>query len=156
MSENPYPMILTQVKAFFNRTIRNLDEEDSNFAPTPEAFTAAQQVAHTAQTIDWFVKGAFDPEGFSMDFEGAHKEISAVTSLSEAKAWFDRSMDNAVKVFENRSMEEINQMIPKNPIINGPRHVIVGGISDHTAHHRGALSLYSRLCGKIPPMPYGE
>jgi uncharacterized damage-inducible protein DinB len=26
---------------------------------------------------------------------------------------------------------------------------------EHTAHHRGALTVYSRLLGKVPPMPYG-
>jgi hypothetical protein len=25
---------------------------------------------------------------------------------------------------------------------------------EHTAHHRGALTAYSRLLGKVPPMPY--
>ena len=24
----------------------------------------------------------------------------------------------------------------------------------HTAHHRGALTVYSRQLGKVPPMPY--
>jgi uncharacterized damage-inducible protein DinB len=32
---------------------------------------------------------------------------------------------------------------------------IVWGMVEHTAHHRGALSVYSRLLGKTPPMPYG-
>jgi uncharacterized damage-inducible protein DinB len=26
---------------------------------------------------------------------------------------------------------------------------------EHTAHHRGALTVYSRLLGKVPLMPYG-
>jgi uncharacterized damage-inducible protein DinB len=26
---------------------------------------------------------------------------------------------------------------------------------EHTAHHRGALTVYSRKLGKVPPMPYG-
>jgi uncharacterized damage-inducible protein DinB len=26
---------------------------------------------------------------------------------------------------------------------------------DHTAHHRGALSVYLRLLGVVPPMVYG-
>ena len=28
------------------------------------------------------------------------------------------------------------------------------GLVDHTAHHRGALTVYARLLGKVPPMPY--
>jgi uncharacterized damage-inducible protein DinB len=36
-----------------------------------------------------------------------------------------------------------------------PRESIIGGIVDHTAHHRGALSVYARLVGREPAMPYG-
>ena len=35
-----------------------------------------------------------------------------------------------------------------------PRIAIIGSITDHTAHHRGALSVYARLNGVVPPMPY--
>jgi uncharacterized damage-inducible protein DinB len=35
-----------------------------------------------------------------------------------------------------------------------PRQCIVGAISDHTAHHRGALGVYARLLGRVPAMPY--
>ena len=45
--------------------------------------------------------------------------------------------------------------LPKDGIMGGaPRMAIVGGIIDHTAHHRGALSVYARLRGKAPAMPY--
>ncbi|NJL28826.1 MAG: hypothetical protein HC897_13505 [Thermoanaerobaculia bacterium] len=35
-----------------------------------------------------------------------------------------------------------------------PRAAIIGAIVDHTAHHRGTLTVYSRLLGYVPPMPY--
>ena len=35
-----------------------------------------------------------------------------------------------------------------------PRLAIFGAINDHTAHHRGALTVYARLNGIVPPMPY--
>ena len=31
---------------------------------------------------------------------------------------------------------------------------IFSGITDHTAHHRGALTVYARVQGIVPPMPY--
>ena len=40
--------------------------------------------------------------------------------------------------------------------IRDPKFVAVSGIVEHTAHHRGSLSTYTRLCGKVPPMPYME
>ena len=32
---------------------------------------------------------------------------------------------------------------------------IVAAMADHTSHHRGALTVYARLRGKTPAMPYG-
>jgi uncharacterized damage-inducible protein DinB len=32
---------------------------------------------------------------------------------------------------------------------------IVWATVEHTAHHRGALTVYSRSLGKVLPMPYG-
>jgi uncharacterized damage-inducible protein DinB len=37
-----------------------------------------------------------------------------------------------------------------------PRMAIFGAITDHTAHHRGALTVYARLAGAVPPMPYAD
>jgi uncharacterized damage-inducible protein DinB len=31
---------------------------------------------------------------------------------------------------------------------------IFRAITDHTAHHRGALTVYARTQGIVPPMPY--
>ena len=47
---------------YFNRSTGALTEEDSGFSPAEGVFTAAQQVGHAAQTIDWFIDGAFRPE----------------------------------------------------------------------------------------------
>ncbi len=37
-----------------------------------------------------------------------------------------------------------------------PRIAIVGAMAEHMAHHRGALSVYARLLGYAPPMPYAD
>jgi uncharacterized damage-inducible protein DinB len=47
--------------------------------------------------------------------------------------------------------------IADGPIMGGaPRMAIFGAITDHTAHHRGALTVYARLGGAVPPMPYAD
>jgi uncharacterized damage-inducible protein DinB len=120
-------------------------------------FTVAAVVAHVAQTIDWFVAGAFAEGGFDMDFERMDKEVRGVASLAEARAWFAKSVAAAKAAVEGRSMEEWSAPLPPGPIMGGlPRFAIFGALTDHTAHHRGALTVYSRLLGKVPPMPYME
>ena len=56
-----------------------------------------------------------------------------------------------------KTMEELSQPLPADCIMGrAPRHAIVGGIVDHTAHHRGAFTAYARLRGHVPAMPYME
>jgi uncharacterized damage-inducible protein DinB len=117
--------------------------------------TAAQQVAHAAHTVDWFIEGAFRPEGFSMDFEAHAKQVAAVTSLAAARQWFDRAIAAAKAKVGGSSDADLLVPLPPGPIMGGaPRIAIVSAISDHTAHHRGALTVYARLKGVVPPMPY--
>ncbi len=157
MDPETYVRQLKNTKEYFDRSTRCLEEADSSFAPTEGAMTVAQQVAHVAQTVDWFMEGAFRPEGFDMDFEGAAKEIMKVESLGAAREWLDRSFSAAVAGVKSRTAEELAQPLPEGPIMGGaPRFAIFGAIDDHTAHHRGALTVYSRLRGHTPAMPYME
>lgn len=148
---------LSATQEFFNRSTRSLTEAHSNYAPSEGMMTAAQQMAHAAQTIEWFVEGAFRPEGFSMDFEGMAKETNACTSIDAARAWFEKAMANAKTVLAAKSDADLMAPLAPGPIMGGqPRMAIVGAIVDHTAHHRGALTVYARLNGITPPMPYME
>src|ERR1019366_5697881 len=67
-------------KDFFERSTRVLEEADSEFRPKEGMMTVAQQVAHTAQTLDWFIEGASRTEGFDLDFEENAKGLNGVTS----------------------------------------------------------------------------
>jgi uncharacterized damage-inducible protein DinB len=145
------------MQEFFNRSTRVLEEADSGFLPQPGMFTAAQQVAHVAQTIEWFVEGAFASAGFNMDFESLDKLVRAVTSLRAARGWFEKAIGAATAAVESHSEAEWGEPLPPGPIMGGlPRFAILGALTDHTAHHRGALTVYSRLLNKVPPMPYME
>ena len=150
--------LLAQLKSAndcFGRSTAALDEENSSFSPSEGVYTAAQQVAHAAQTIDWFMEGAFSPQGFDLDFEAHDRKVREVTSLTDARAWLSRSVENARELVNSKSEEEWSQPLADGPIMGGqPRAVVFGGITDHTAHHRGALTVYTRLIGKTPPNPY--
>ncbi len=146
---------LDSVRDFFNRSTRNLQEAQSGYTPAPGMMTAAQQVAHAAQTIDWFVDGAFNPKGFSEDFEAHMKAVSAFTSIAAARRWFEKAIAAAKTTFGAKSDAELLTPLPPGPIMGGaPRIAVISALVDHTAHHRGALTVYARLNGVVPPMPY--
>ncbi|HEX9652510.1 MAG TPA: DinB family protein [bacterium] len=141
---------------FFERSTSCLSEEDSNFKPRDEMYTVAHQVAHAAQTIDWSIDGMFNPKGFDTDFEKHIREAMACTSLKAAREWFKKATRNAVETIKGKSEDELRQLLPANTIMQGGRYTVISAITDHTAHHRGALTVYSRLLKKQPKMPYGD
>ena len=147
---------LNSAHEFFSRSTRNLSEAHSSVVPAEGMMTAAQQVAHTAQTVEWFMEGAFRPEGFDLDFRG-RRGVPGLTSLAAARAWFDRAMAAAKQRVATLTDAELLAPLPEGPIMGGlPRMAIFSSITDHTAHHRGALTVYARLQGVVPPMPYGD
>jgi len=143
-------------KDFFARSTRVLEEGDSGFRPQEGMMSVAQQFAHTAQTLDWFVEGAARPEGFDLDFEKHAKALESLTSLTAARQMLEAAYSNAIRFLRSRSPEELARPLPPGPVMGGqPVSDIVWAMVEHTAHHRGALTVYSRLLGKVPPMPYG-
>ena len=88
---------------FFGRSTRVLEEGDSGFRPQPGMMTAAQQVAHGAQTIDWFIEGAARPEGFDLDFAKLAGELEKVTSLAAARQMLETAYANAVRFLRSQT-----------------------------------------------------
>lgn len=147
---------LNATEAFFNRSTRCLLEEDSAFRPTPQTMSAAGHVAHAAQVIDWFREGAF-AGNWRMDFEVLQAATDRETSLTKARAEFARAIAELKRAVESASDAALAETLPDNPILPGrPRVHVVEAVQDHTGHHRGALAVYARLCGRVPEMPYAE
>ena len=141
---------------FFARSTRVLEEADSRFRPQEGMMTVAQQVAHAAQTLDWFVEGASRSEGFDLDFAKHAQALESVTSLAAARQMLETAYDNAIRFLRSLSPEDLAKPLQPGPVMGGqPISDIVWAMVEHTAHHRGALTVYSRQRGKVPPMPYG-
>lgn len=152
-----YASQLLASKEFFDRSTRVLEEADSGFRPREGTMTVAQQVAHTAQSIEWFIEGVTRSEGFNLNFEEQAKALEAVTSLAAARKMLDAAYAKAVGFLRARSAEEMARPLPPGPMFGGqPLSEIVWAMVEHSAHHRGALTVYARLLGKVPPMPYGD
>lgn len=148
---------INSCQEFFERSTRVLEEKDSNYMPSDGMLTAAQQMAHVAQTIHWFIQGAFSPEGFDMDFEAHIAEYSKATSITAERASLKKAFTAAISIIENLSDAELAKPIAEGPVMGGaPRYHAFIGLIDHTAHHRGSLAVYARLLNKVPLMPYME
>ena len=118
--------------------------------------TVAQQVAHTAQTIDRSIQGDIPARRIRPRFRESRHGAGSVTSLAAARQALETAYANAIGFLRSSSPEDLARQLPPGPVMGGqPISDIVWGIVEHTAHHRGALTVYSRQLGKVPPMPYG-
>jgi uncharacterized damage-inducible protein DinB len=96
------------------------------------------------------------PAGTREFYEQTAQALAAVKSLAAARRMLESGYANAIQFLRSRSPKELAQPMPPGPIMGGqPLSDIVWAMVEHTAHHRGALTVYSRLLGKVPPMPYG-
>ncbi len=149
-----YAFELESTRKFFLTTLSIFVEADSHFAPHPEMYTVAGQVAHTAITVDWFMAGGFG-SGWDENYDEHIRQAKAVTSLAAAKAMLVTAIDRAIATVTSASTDTMREPIPNDVIMHGaPRASVISGIADHTAHHRGSLAVYARLLGKVAPMPY--
>lgn len=147
---------LDGTRRFFDRSTSALEESDSTFRATPQTMTVASQVAHVAQTLDWFREGALHDQ-WNLDWEKLTAATHAVTSLADARRWLAEAWGRLRTEVAAASVERLSEILPDNPILPGrPRLHLVGAVVDHCAHHRGSLAVYARLLGKTPPMPYAE
>ncbi len=145
---------LESTRKFFKTTLSVFVPADEGFAPNPELYSVAGHVAHVADSIDWFIEGAFG-DGWDLEIDASIAKAKAVTSLEAAIEWMERAFANAISVVGGASDQVLFESIPDKKIMEGaPRLAVVSGIVDHTAHHRGSLAVYARLIGKEPPMPY--
>ncbi len=154
MKEGIIEQLKMQEKFFLN-TISCLTEDDSSFRPNEEMYTVAQHIGHTAETVDWFFEGAFGEKGFDMNFENYEERMKKHISFDASVTYLKEATANGIKIIQAASDSELMTPITAEIMTGAPKMSVVGAIVDHTAHHRGALSVYARLLGKKPQMPYG-
>ena len=148
---------LNVTEQFFFATIEPLIDADGAYRPVDDLYTVTSHLHHVAASITWFIDGAFRrDDGFAMNFEDHIAESHQADDFAACKAMVHDAFEDARSVISQQSDEALLSALPEGPIMGGaPRLAVVSGIADHTAHHRGALSVYIRLLGKVPPMPYG-
>lgn len=141
---------------YLNRATAPLDESDASFIPAEGMISAAAQLAHIALTVDWFLDAAFRKREWDFNFEQHMTDACGYKTLKDARARVTKAFSDARKTVEGLSEEQLNELFPADDFAfaNTPRACIFPAIMEHTAHHRGALSVYMRLRGKVPKLPY--
>jgi len=129
---------LEGMREYFNRSTRPLEEAHAGFAPRDGLYTVAGHVAHVAQTIEWFYDSAFS-DTWRMDFDEMDKQARGVTSLADARAWFEARGEQGHAGYRRPQRAGVGVALPAESH-HGRAAACVDhrAVTDHTAHHRGA------------------
>jgi uncharacterized damage-inducible protein DinB len=148
--------MIIQERKHLDNILKDFLEEHETFKPTDEMMTVAQQINHIAHTVVWFREGAFG-KGFDLDFEKIEALNRQKISLDEAMLFLEKVYDDYIAFLGGLDEAALSAPMAENPIFGTlPRFVTLFAQNDHTAHHRGALSVYLRLLDITPTMIYTE
>ncbi len=113
---------------------------------------------HIAEIPSWVNETIEKDE---LDFASMNYTPPVPNSTDELLAFFDRTLDNAVKCFKNCSGDDalmLNWRLRSGEQIyfNMPKHLVIRTmVLNHIVHHRAQLSVYLRLLDIPVPGMYG-
>ncbi len=139
---------------FLMRVLKDFQPEHADYSPAEGMMTVAQQIRHIADTLQWFRRGAFEGN-FDMDFERLEARIREPVTLQQAMLELERAYEDYDQFLAGLGPSDLTRPMAPNPVFGeAPRQVIFSAQTDHTAHHRGALTVYLRLLGVKPELIY--
>ncbi len=156
MDGNEAASAVERERHFLNNILKDFKPEHADFKPAEGMWTVGQQIKHVATTIEWFKDGVFGM-GFDMDFTTYQEEMKKPVTLDQAMTQLNIVYDDWIAMLRNLSEEELSEPMKDNPIYgNAPKYAVLPSAAEHTAHHRGVLSVYLRLLGITPTMVYSD
>jgi hypothetical protein len=135
-----------RIKTNFQKAAEKMPEENYNFKPAEAVETFGQRVAHIANQMGTCsaLNGARKPSSAA----GKTTKADLVAGLSESFAECDKAFD---ALTDANAMESVSQGRGMAPRIN-----VLYGIVVHANEVYGAMGVYMRVKGLVPPSSEGR
>lgn len=141
---------------FLDNVLKDFKEGDGDFRPADGMMSVAQQIRHIAMSSEWFYDGGLD-DNWALDFEAFEKANREPVTLAAARKQLDETCARIMARLGGMSEAQLGAPMKDNPILGAiPRLAVISADGDHMAHHRGALTVYLRLLGRVPTMVYSD
>jgi uncharacterized damage-inducible protein DinB len=126
--------------------------------PHEKSMPIGDLASHIAEISSWINETMEKDE---LDFAAMNYTPVVLTSTDELLAFFDKTLDHAVKCFKSCSGDDA--LMPSWTLRSGdqiyftmPKHLVIRNmVLNHIVHHRAQLSVYLRLLGIAVPGMYG-
>lgn len=133
------------------RLVRIFEDGDMSLRPGPGSMSTAEQINHICASHN-FLRGLLEddqptPELFSRQYD-VSSAAAAARSLGTAIEEVRQALGRVTAARWNEVVE------PFGPDWRMSRGELAHVMVDHEIHHRGALHVYARVAGKVPPVLY--
>lgn len=133
------------------RLIRVFDDADMTLRPGPGSMSTAEQINQIISS-DNFLK--LLAEGSVVDRHGFERSFS-INSVRDAIIAVRQMVVEVTTALELCPQETWDEVVePFGPEYKMTRGQLAYVMLDHESHHRGQLSVYARVAGKVPPLLY--
>jgi uncharacterized damage-inducible protein DinB len=144
--------ILAMERAITSAVIAAIPPDQVDYTPDPVTRSAIELAWHIVMAEDRFlsavVNGVFD--------FAPRPRPDTVRTPADVNAWWDERLPGLVERLKSLSDEALTKPIDFRGQFTQPAVSFVRFILNHTAHHRGQLSMYLRPMGAAVPSIYGE
>jgi len=148
--DDPFYRHFDEVHAIAVKSVRQLADDQLDFRPTPETYTARELVFHMFSQERAMLAGCKRGELLLEDFKSVYADLPAMKTVDDLARYGER-----VHAETNEWVTSCSDAAYERPVecffgpVMPPLHLISGGY-DHLIHHRGQLYVYLRLLGIKP------
>lgn len=133
------------------RLIKVFEDSDMTLRPGNGSLTTAEQVNQIVSS-DNFLKVLAEGEPLS---QAAFKRSFEIRTVSDAIAALRKMVVEVTTALELCPQETWDEVVePFGPGFKMSRGQLAYMMLDHESHHRGQLTVYARVAGKVPPLLY--
>ncbi len=133
------------------RLARVFEDRDLTVKPAEGSMTVAELLAHIIASRN-FLRGVFGEETPTTELFKIPVASESASSLRRELASSWRAILNALDATDDHLLAQ--KISPFGPDWEMSRMEMAELMLEHEIHHRGQLSVYARVAGKIPPDMY--
>jgi uncharacterized damage-inducible protein DinB len=133
------------------RLIRVFDDADMSLRPGAGSMSTAEQINQIVSSNNFLkVLAEGEPPGTS-----AFKRSFEIRSVNDAIGAIRQMVNEVTTALELCPQETWDEVVePFGPGYKMTRGQLAYMMLDHESHHRGQLTVYARVAGKVPPLIY--
>ena len=143
---------LQREHATTRQVIQAIPLDKGDYRPDPNAKTALELAWHIVAAEKRFFNGIADG---AFDFSPINRPDSIKTSADIAQ-WYGEMFESALARIQKMTPEQLAKIVDFRGALQMPAVMFFQIAINHSAHHRGQLSVYLRPMGGKVPAIYGE